>query len=138
MIFLKYVWIAAIPKQVELVICNFDIMWFVYPNSKIFQDCIVGTKFMAMLGRIGEIVRFCEWVELPRRLGKNKLHELCGVQFSKRFSAKFGSLNMQIRNTFKNIISIACKWSKICQYYVNSMVIACSTCQKKEKRMHMG
>ena len=34
---------------------------------------------------------------------------------------------------FINIISIACKWSKIRKYYVNSMVISCSTWQKKEK-----
>ena len=34
----------------------------------------------------------------------------------------FGSLNVQIRNNFKNIIFIACKWCKICKYYVNSMV----------------
>ena len=49
------------------------------------------------------------------RLEKNELHELCGVQFLKRFSAKFvkfsakfGSLNVQIRNNFKNIFFIAC------------------------------
>ena len=43
-------------------------------------------------------------------------HELRRVQFKKRFSAqfvqfsdKFGSLNVQIRNNFKNIIFIACK-----------------------------
>ena len=42
------------------------------------------------------------------RLGKNKLHELRGVQFLKRFSAKFvkfsakcGSLNVQIRRRKK-------------------------------------
>ena len=33
----------------------------------------------------------------------------------------------------ENIIFIACKSSKICQYYVNSMVISYSTCQKEEK-----
>ena len=51
------------------------------------------------------------------RLGKNELQELCGVQLLKRFSAKlvkfsvkFGSLNMQIINNFKNIIFIACKF----------------------------
>ena len=38
-------------------------------------------------------------------------------------SAKFGFLNMQIRNNFKNVIFIACKWFKIFKYYVNSMVI---------------
>ena len=41
--------------------------------------------------------------------------------------------NVQIRNNFKNIIFEACKWCKICKYYVNSMAISCSTCQKKEK-----
>ena len=62
------------------------------------------------------------------------------VQFLKRFSSKFskkiakiGSLSVPIRNNFKNIIFITCKWSKICKYYVNSMVIPCSTCQKEEK-----
>ena len=50
------------------------------------------------------------------RLGKNELHELRGVQYFKRysakfvnFSAKFGSLNIQIRNNLKNIIFISCK-----------------------------
>ena len=46
-----------------------------------------------------------------------------------KFSAKIGSLNVQIRN----IIFIACKWSKICKYHVNSRVISCSTCQKEER-----
>ena len=32
------------------------------------------------------------------------------------FCAKFGSLNMQIRNNFKNDIFIAYKWCKICTY----------------------
>ena len=75
---------------------------------------------------------------LSLRLGK--LHKLRGVQLFERFSskfvifsAKFGSLNLQIRNNFKNIIFIACKWSKICNYSVNSMVILCSTCGKEEK-----
>ena len=74
---------------------------------------------------------------MSRRPGKNKLHELRWVQlFSAKFvnfSAKFGSLNMQIRNNFKNVIFIACKWRKICKYYVNSIGISCSTCQKEEK-----
>ena len=51
-----------------------------------------------------------------------------------KFSAKIGSLNIQTRNNFKNIIFIACKWNKVCQYYVNSMLISCSTCQKEEKK----
>ena len=46
---------------------------------------------------------------------KKKLHELRGVQFLKRFSAKFVSLNVPIRNNFTNIIFIACKLSKICK-----------------------
>ena len=63
-----------------------------------------------------------------------------GFNFFKRFSAKFvnlsakfGSLNVQIRNNFKNNIFIACKRSKTFKYYVNTMVILCSTCQKEEK-----
>ena len=40
---------------------------------------------------------------------------------------------MQIRNNFKNIIFIACKWGKICKYYLNSMVILYSIGQKEEK-----
>ena len=74
------------------------------------------------------------------RLGKNELHELCRVQLFKRFSAKFvkfsaklGYFNLQIRNTFKNVIFIVYKRCKICKYQVNSMVISCSTCQKEEK-----
>ena len=46
-------------------------------------------------------------------------------------SAKFLPLNVQI--TLKNTIFTACKWSKLCKYYVNSMVISCITCQKEEK-----
>ena len=47
------------------------------------------------------------------RLGKNEPNGLRGVEFYKRFSenfvkfsAKFGSINVQIRNNFKNIIFI--------------------------------
>ena len=43
------------------------------------------------------------------------------------------SLKMQIRNNWENIIFTACKWCKLHKYYVNSMVISCSTCQKKKK-----
>ena len=77
------------------------------------------------------------------RLGKNKLHKLHGVNFFKRFSAKFvnffakfGCLNLHIRNNLNNVIFIACKWSKICKYFVNSIVISCSTCQTKENNAH--
>ena len=47
-------------------------------------------------------------------LGKNKLHELCGVQlfFSAKIVnifAKFEFLIMQIRNNFKTVIFIPCK-----------------------------
>ena len=55
------------------------------------------------------------------RLGKKELRELHRVKLKKKifkfvkFSAKFGSLNVQIKNNFKNIIFIACKWSKICK-----------------------
>ena len=58
------------------------------------------------------------------------------VRFSAKledFSAKFGFLDVQVRNNFQNVIFIACKWCKICKYYVNSMVISCSACQKEEK-----
>ena len=70
---------------------------------------------------------------------KNKLNKLRKVQLKKnsakfvKFSAKLRSLNVQIINTLKNIILIACKWSKICQYYVIIMVISRNTCQKEEK-----
>ena len=55
------------------------------------------------------LYRFCYPTFLSEiRLGKNELHELRGVQFFKRFpakyvkfSTKFGSLNVQIRNNFK-------------------------------------
>ena len=73
------------------------------------------------------------------RLEKNQHHEIRRVQFLKRssakfvqFYAKFRPLNVQIRNNFKNIRFIACKWSKIYKYYVNSMVISCNTCIKEE------
>ena len=60
------------------------------------------------------------------RLRKNKLHELRGVIYFifYFFPFKCGSLNVQIRNNFKNVIFITCKWCKICKYYVNSMVIS--------------
>ena len=55
---------------------------------------------------------YCLYTDLE----KNKLHELHGVQLLKRFSAifdlfsaKFGSLNVQIRNNFKNVSFIAYK-----------------------------
>ena len=76
------------------------------------------------------------------RLGKNKLHELRGVQplfwFSAKFvniSAKFGFLNMQIRNNFKNVVFIACNWCKIFKYYVNTMIMSYSYSQKEEKNL---
>ena len=45
-------------------------------------------------------------------------------------------VEMQSRNKFKNIIFIACKWGKIWKSYINSRVISCSTCQKKENNAH--
>ena len=58
------------------------------------------------------------------RLGKNKPHELGGVQFFKRFSAqfvkfsaKFGSLNVQIRKTSEISSSYPVNEAK----YVNTM-----------------
>ena len=74
------------------------------------------------------------------RLGKNKLHELLRVQLFKRFSGKFvnfpaefGSLNVQIRNNFRNVNFIVCKWCKICKFKVYSMVISCNTGQLEKK-----
>ena len=67
------------------------------------------------------------------RLRKNKLCELHGVQLFKRFSAKFGFLDLQVRTYFQNVIFIARKWCKICKYYVNNMGISCSTFQNEEK-----
>ena len=46
------------------------------------------------------------------------------------FSDKFMSLNMQILKNFKNTIFTAYKLSK---YYLNSIVISCSRCQKEKK-----
>ena len=62
-----------------------------------------------------------DFVAARGRLGKNELHELCGIQFLFRFyspnffnfSAKFGSLNVQIRNRLKNVIFKVSKWCKI-------------------------
>ena len=48
-------------------------------------------------------------------------------------SAKFESLNMQLRINFKNVIFIACKWCKICKYYVHSMIVLLSPVKKKKK-----
>ena len=49
------------------------------------------------------------------------------------FSVKFGFLNVQFRNYLKNVIFIAYKGCKICKWYVNSIVISCSTSQNGEK-----
>ena len=38
----------------------------------------------------------------------------------------------KLKNNFKNFTFIAWKWCKICKYYVNSMVISNSTCQREE------
>ena len=72
-----------------------------------------------------------------------KTNSMNSAEFNKKkhakfvqFSAKYESLNVQIRNNVKNILFIACKLSKICKYYVNSMVISCSTCQRKKKNAH--
>ena len=57
--------------------------------------------------------------------------------FSAKFvniSAKFGFLNTQIRNELKNVIFIAFKGCKIFKYYINSMVISYSSCQKEKKK----
>ena len=69
------------------------------------------------------------------RPGKNKLHELRGIHlfflFSAKlvhFSANFGSLKVQIRNNFKNVMFIACKR---CIQHGNILI----TCQKEEKEL---
>ena len=65
--------------------------------------------------------------QTPWTLGRSTLKMIfCQIG---PFFAKFGSLNVQIRNNFKNIIFIAFKWCKIFNYYVNSIIISCSTCQ---------
>ena len=48
------------------------------------------------------------------------------------YSAKFKSLNVQIWNNFNNTIFTACKWCKLFKYYANSMVLSCSTCQRRK------
>ena len=50
-----------------------------------------------------------------------------------KFSANFRPLNMQIRNNSKNVIFIACKLCKICEYYVYSIVISLSPVKRKKK-----
>ena len=82
---------------------------------------------MVLLGKSMEVIQTGEKT--------NSILNSAEFNLNKRFSAKvvklsarFGFLNVQIRNNFKNIIFIACKWSKICHYYVNM----CSTCQKEE------
>ena len=102
----------------------------------IFHTKYINSIFSSLLTRtylLDLIANFTLSHTPSPRLGTKELHEHHGVKLFFRFSAKFGSLNMHIRNNFKNIIFIACKWCKICKYYVNSMVISCSTCQKEEK-----
>ena len=74
------------------------------------------------------------------QVGKSKPHEPHVVTFFFRFlakfvkfSSKFWSLNVQIRNNLENVIFISCKWYKLCKYYVNSIVISCRTFQKEEE-----
>ena len=43
------------------------------------------------------------------------------------------SLAPWITNNFKNVSFIAYKWCKICKYYVNSIIISCSTSQIREQ-----
>ena len=63
------------------------------------------------------------------RIVKKKIGEAQIVDFF----AKSIFLDMKVRTNFQNVILIACKWCKMCKYYLNSMVILCSTGQKEEK-----
>ena len=75
---------------------------------------------------------FLSKIEFPQscRLGKKQSlwTPWSSIFFSSaklvNFSVNFGSLNMRIRNSNKNVNFIACKWCKICKYYLYSMVIS--------------
>ena len=41
---------------------------------------------------------------------------------------------MQSRKHLKNIIFTACKWCKLCKYYVNSMILSCGICQMEKNK----
>ena len=79
------------------------------------------------------------WWRLRQSCKKRVLRVLQNLIFSQfsakfvQFSAKLLSLDMSIRDNLENIIFTACKWHKLCKYYVNSMVISYIICQKEEK-----
>ena len=80
----------------------------------------------------------CPWEidNLAENLKNLNSEEFNFFRFSAKlvqFYGKFLSMNMKIINNLENIIFTACKLCKLCKYYVNSMVISCSTFQKEEK-----
>ena len=97
------------------------------PNlSNFCQICQVFAKF----GSLNVQILDKGWIGInnhaPLKNQKLKIGFLFRVDFFLGEKA-FGK-----KKVWKSIIFIACKWSKICKYYVNSMVISCSTCQKKK------
>ena len=103
-------------------------------------------KWKKMLGNLIPLISFFFFLILdyffpllfPQdRLGINKLYGVkLFIRFSAKFvniSTKFRSLHVQIRNNWKQLFCLACKWCKISKYFVNSIIISCSTCQKGEK-----
>ena len=49
-----------------------------------------------------------------------------------QFSTKYFSFDVEIRKHLKNIIFTACKWCKLCKYYVNIIILSYGTCQMEE------
>ena len=111
----------------SLEVHNLQCCWFgnsIFPRDYITNNKILHTEDTESLDRC-------------RQTWKNELHELrrdnVFTGFSSKFvkfSKKIGSMNVEIRNKFKNNIFIACKLSKICNYYVISLVLSFNTCQK--------
>ena len=54
-----------------------------------------------------------------------------------QFSANFYLWTCKLEIYLENVILIACKWCILYKYYVNSMVLSCSTCQKEIKECIM-
>ena len=106
-----------------------------YKNTRV--QCFMDTKVYSRYFRVWSLQRSVSKLGWAR-LAKSGFYRFCRTHFKKialfvQFSAKFLPYSVQIKKYLKNSIFTACKWCKLRQYYVNSMVLSCITCQKEEK-----
>ena len=114
------------------------------------SSCLSDEGFVIDLPRISHLAAkqseiTVHWIvagrKSPVQSWESEPHESRGLNFFffwisaqfVQFSAKFWSWNVQIWKILENIIFIACKLWDLCKYYISSMIISCSTCQKEEK-----